>query len=92
VRVRASQQGDGKVTFSVCDTGIGIAPEYQGRMFEDFSQVQSELQRKLKGTGLGLSLSKRLAELLGGSVALQSEVGKGSEFSVTIPIQWPVQK
>ena len=88
--VRVGAQCDavaGQVTFSVTDTGIGIAPEFHASIFEDFSQVKSPLQKKLRGTGLGLSLSKRLAELLGGSVALQSEPGKGSVFSVTIPLE-----
>jgi signal transduction histidine kinase len=87
VRVSARLEGDGRVTFSVTDTGIGIAPEYHRSIFEDFTQVQSPLQKRLRGTGLGLSLSKKLAALLGGSVRLESEHGKGSTFSVTIPIQ-----
>ena len=89
VRVTAFPHGDGEVTFRVTDTGIGIAPEYQGTLFEDFTQVNSPLQRKLKGTGLGLSLSRRLAQLLGGSVGLESELGKGSAFHVTIPTHLP---
>ena len=87
VRVHARPDGNGFVTFSVRDTGIGIAPEFHQSIFQDFSQVNSPLQKRLRGTGLGLSLSKRLAELLGGSVALESEPGKGSTFCVTIPAQ-----
>jgi signal transduction histidine kinase len=87
VRVAARFEGDAHVTFSVSDSGIGIAPEFHKSIFEDFSQVQSPLQKRLRGTGLGLSLSKKLAELLGGTVALESETGKGSTFSVTIPMQ-----
>ncbi|GAB3647519.1 sensor histidine kinase [Ramlibacter alkalitolerans] len=87
VRVAAKVEGDAHVTFSVSDTGIGIAPEFHRAIFSDFSQVQSALQKRLRGTGLGLSLSKKLAELLGGSVSLQSEPGKGSTFSVTIPVR-----
>ncbi|MBC5783930.1 histidine kinase [Ramlibacter sp. USB13] len=87
VRVGARFEGDGRVTFSVADTGIGIAPEFHASIFEDFQQVQSPLQKRLRGTGLGLSLSKKLATLLGGSVDLRSEPGKGSVFSVTIPVQ-----
>jgi signal transduction histidine kinase len=87
VRVAARFDGEGRVTFSVSDTGIGIGPEFHQSVFEDFSQVNSPLQKRLRGTGLGLSLSKKLAELLGGSVALESEPGKGSVFSVTIPVQ-----
>jgi signal transduction histidine kinase len=87
VRVMARFDGDGRVTFSVADSGIGIAPEFHQSIFEDFSQVNSPLQKRLRGTGLGLSLSKKLAQLLGGSVELQSAAGKGSVFSVTIPVQ-----
>lgn len=87
VRVSARFEGDAMVTFSVADTGIGIAPEFHKSLFEDFSQVNSPIQKRLRGTGLGLSLSKKLAQLLGGSVAVQSEQGKGSIFSVTIPVQ-----
>ncbi|MCG2591580.1 ATP-binding protein [Ramlibacter sp. XY19] len=87
VRVAARLEGPGHITFSVADTGIGIAPEYHGAIFQDFAQVKSPLQKRLRGTGLGLSLSKKLAELLGGTVGLSSEPGKGSVFSVTIPLQ-----
>ena len=87
VRVSARFEGDHMVTFAVHDSGIGIAPEFHDTIFQDFSQVKSPLQKRLRGTGLGLSLSKKLAELLGGSVKLESEPGKGSVFSVTLPIQ-----
>ena len=87
VRVSARMEGADRVTFSVADSGIGIAPEFHHTIFHDFSQVHSQLQKRLRGTGLGLSLSKRLAEILGGSVRLESEPGKGSVFSVTVPIQ-----
>jgi signal transduction histidine kinase len=87
VRVAARFEGNGLVTFSVTDTGIGIAAEFHESIFQDFSQVQSPLQKRLRGTGLGLSLSKRLAELLGGTVRLDSATGRGSVFSVTIPVQ-----
>jgi signal transduction histidine kinase len=87
VRISARLEADTMVTFSVTDTGIGIAPEFHDSIFQDFSQVQSPLQKRLRGTGLGLSLSKKLAELLGGSVRLESATGRGSVFSVTIPVQ-----
>jgi signal transduction histidine kinase len=86
VRVSARADGD-KVTFSVADTGIGIAPEHHGAVFQDFTQIDSPIQKRLRGTGLGLSLSKKLAILLGGSVGLASVPGEGSTFSVTIPVQ-----
>jgi signal transduction histidine kinase/CheY-like chemotaxis protein len=73
------------VSFSVKDTGIGIALEDQAAIFEEFTQVDSRIQRKVKGTGLGLPLSKKLAELLGGGVSVESELQIGSTFSVSIP-------
>lgn len=87
VRVTARMEGADRITFSVADSGVGIAPEFHDTIWEDFAQVRSPLQKRLRGTGLGLSLSKKLAELLGGSVGLASEPGKGSVFSVTIPVQ-----
>jgi signal transduction histidine kinase len=91
VRVRARPEGSDAVTFSVSDTGIGIAEEFQAAIFQDFVQLDSPLQRKWRGTGLGLSLSKKIAELLGGRVAMTSRLGVGSTFSVTIPIQFGEQ-
>ena len=73
------------VTFSVTDTGIGLAPEHLSYVFEEFTQIDSPLQRRSKGTGLGLPLAKRLASLLGGEVSAQSSMGGGSTFSATIP-------
>jgi signal transduction histidine kinase len=90
VRVSARAAEGNMVTFAVADTGIGIPKEFQGAIFEDFVQVDSPIQKRLRGTGLGLSLSKRLAELLGGTVAVESEPGVGSKFSVTIPAMAPV--
>ncbi|HZN63830.1 MAG TPA: ATP-binding protein [Tepidisphaeraceae bacterium] len=87
VRVAARSDGD-TVTFSVSDTGIGIAPEHHAAIFQDFVQVDSPIQKRYRGTGLGLSLSKKIAELLGGSVAVRSELGRGSTFSVTIPVRF----
>lgn len=90
VRVSAKKINDLMVTFSVSDTGIGIASEFHHAMFKDFNQIDSPIQKRLRGTGLGLSLSKKLAELLGGTVGLTSEPGVGSTFFVTIPILAPV--
>lgn len=86
VRVSASLEGTDRVRFAVTDTGIGIAPELHGALFEDFSQVDSPLQKRLRGTGLGLSLCKRFAALLGGEVGVRSEPGTGSTFYVIIPL------
>ena len=86
VRVSARLEGTDKVRFAVSDTGIGIAAELHGALFEDFSQVDSPLQKRLRGTGLGLSLCKRFATLLGGEVGMDSAPGVGSTFYVTIPL------
>ncbi|MBD2411910.1 histidine kinase [Nostoc calcicola FACHB-389] len=88
VRVSAMQTGH-TVTFCVSDTGIGIAPGDHDRIFEDFVQIESPLQKQVKGTGLGLPLSRKLAELLGGSVSVTSELGQGSTFTTSIPIVYP---
>jgi signal transduction histidine kinase/CheY-like chemotaxis protein len=87
VRVTAELEGDGLIAFHVADTGIGIAVEDQERIFEEFVQVESELQAVVKGTGLGLPLAKRLTELLGGTIKVESEVGVGSTFHVRLPIR-----
>ena len=85
VRVGATWQPDeAKVEFHVRDTGIGIAREDQHRLFQDFTQIGPP--RQGGGTGLGLSLTRKLAELLGGHVSMQSEPGSGSTFFVTIPV------
>ena len=87
VRVSACENADETITFAVADDGIGIDPQFHSAIFNDFAQVDSPIQKRLRGTGLGLSLSKQLAELLGGTVGLQSELGSGSTFSVTIPLR-----
>jgi signal transduction histidine kinase/ActR/RegA family two-component response regulator len=93
VRVRALLAAEGgDVTFYVADTGVGIAPADQARIFEEFTQVENPLQRHAKGTGLGLSLCRRLARLLGGDVAVESEIGVGSTFSATIPVRHPAEE
>jgi signal transduction histidine kinase len=89
VRVSAIENADATITFAVSDSGIGIDPQFHSAIFQDFIQIDSPIQKRLRGTGLGLSLSKRHAELLGGTVALQSELGSGSTFSVTVPLHLP---
>lgn len=80
-----ARQADGSVEISVSDTGIGIAPEDQPKIFEEFRQVGFDYAHKVEGTGLGLTLAKKFVELHGGRIWVESEVGKGSTFSFTLP-------
>jgi GAF domain-containing protein len=80
-----ARQVDGSVEISVSDTGIGIAPEDQANIFEEFRQVGGDYAHKKEGTGLGLTLAKKFVELHGGKIWVESEVGKGSTFSFTLP-------
>jgi signal transduction histidine kinase len=75
------------VRFSVADTGIGIAPDALEMLFQPFRQIDSGLARQSEGTGLGLAICRRLATLLGGEVSAVSEPGRGSTFTVTLPLQ-----
>jgi signal transduction histidine kinase/CheY-like chemotaxis protein len=86
ITLRACAGDDGFVQVSVQDSGLGIAPEHQERVFEEFQQVQGDLHRAHQGTGLGLPISKRLVELHGGRMWLESASGAGSTFSFTLPI------
>ena len=73
--------------FQVEDTGCGVAPENMEKIFNAFEQETSDVAQKYGGTGLGLSISRRFASLMGGSLILNSEVGKGSVFTADIPFQ-----
>ena len=89
VTLRVREEGRTETTvelrFEVQDTGIGIAPEVQPRLFAPFTQADASTTRRFGGTGLGLSIVKRLANLMGGEVGLSSELGSGSTFWVTLP-------
>jgi signal transduction histidine kinase/CheY-like chemotaxis protein len=85
IRVSACCLEDDMIAFSVADTGLGIAQDDCERIFHEFTQLDSDRQRKVKGTGLGLPLSRKLAELLGGHIRLQSTLGEGSTFTLVIP-------
>ena len=90
VRVSAAADPEADtVTFTVRDTGIGIEQDDLELIFQEFGQVAHRLQSRVKGTGLGLPLSKKLAELLGGHIAVESTPGAGSTFSVTLPRSYP---
>jgi len=79
-----------EVLITVWDTGIGIRAEDIERLFQPFSQLDARLEREYSGTGLGLSLVKRLVELHGGRVSVESEPGRGSRFSFSLPMIQPV--
>ncbi|MEO7742606.1 MAG: ATP-binding protein [Usitatibacter sp.] len=83
----AAQRVDGSYVFSVSDTGIGIAPEDHAKVFEEFRQVGTDYARKAEGTGLGLTLTRRLIELHGGTIRVESELGKGAKFTFNLPIE-----
>jgi len=84
VEIRVELQGDA-LLFGVSDTGIGIPPQQLEHIFEEFRQVDATITQEFGGTGLGLSITKRFVELHGGRVWVESEVGKGSTFFVSIP-------
>jgi len=88
IRVASRRGHDDTVVFSVSDTGIGIAEEDQERIFQEWAQLETKLQKSVQGTGLGLPLSRKLARLLGGDVYVNSKLGVGSTFYVAIPIHF----
>ncbi|HEX4795171.1 MAG TPA: ATP-binding protein [Humisphaera sp.] len=89
VRIRADAGPNQTVIYSVADTGIGIPADQLEAIFEDFTQIESPVQRRVHGTGLGLPLTRKLCRILGGDIQVTSEVGIGSTFSVILPVSCP---
>jgi adenylate cyclase len=85
LRVRKVADGRDWVELTVTDSGIGMTPEQQAKLFQDFTQADSLTARRYGGTGLGLAISRKLARMMGGDVTMTSELGKGSVFSVRLP-------
>jgi two-component system sensor histidine kinase ChiS len=83
----AVKKVDGMVRFSVSDTGIGIEKKDLNRLFKEFQQLDSGITRKYGGSGLGLAISKKLVELHGGKITVESTYEEGSTFTFTIPVQ-----
>src|SRR5262249_8873249 len=89
LRVRADAADDYVVTFSVADTGIGIAPENLAAIFGAFQQGDGTLSRRYSGTGLGLSIASEVSALLGGRISAESDLGRGSTFTLYVPATLP---
>jgi CheY-like chemotaxis protein len=86
VEIGAQRAGD-RIVFEVADSGIGIAPEHHELIFREFAQVDGHVQSRTRGSGLGLPLSRRLAELLGGTLTVTSALGAGSTFRLELPLE-----
>jgi signal transduction histidine kinase len=88
VAVRARRAAADRIVFEIEDSGIGLAPEHHDLIFREFAQVDGHVQPRMRGSGLGLSLSRRLAELLGGTLGVASALGTGSTFQLVLPIEY----
>jgi signal transduction histidine kinase len=87
IDVRQGQENERHwITLAVADTGIGMTPEQKGRLFQEFSQADASTTRKYGGTGLGLAISKRFCQMMGGDITVESEPGRGSTFTIRLPV------
>ena len=86
LRVRKVTDGRESVELAVADSGIGMTAEQQAKLFQDFTQADSLTARRYGGTGLGLAITRKLARMMGGDVTVTSEPGKGSIFTVRLPV------
>jgi CheY-like chemotaxis protein/nitrogen-specific signal transduction histidine kinase len=91
VAVDASSETEARLRFSVRDTGVGISPEQQGKLFRPFEQADSSTTRRFGGTGLGLAISARIVQLMGGEIRIDSQLGAGSTFHFAVQFAKPVQ-
>jgi adenylate cyclase len=86
LRVRRVADGRDWVELAIADTGIGLTAEQQAKLFQEFTQADSLTARRFGGTGLGLAITRKLARMMGGDVTVASEPGKGSVFTVRLPV------
>jgi adenylate cyclase len=85
LRGRRVSNGGEWIELSVCDSGIGMTPQQQAKLFEEFSQADATTAQRFGGTGLGLAITRKLARMMGGDVTVKSEPGKGSIFTLRLP-------